>query len=208
MNPRPPCRRHGVTVIELLVALAAGLVVLAAAWSLFFSTALSGKKTQALSAAVQSGAMIVAAINDDWANIVPQPLPGTVVSFTPPDPDLASFRLSRRKKESVGIFRDDQYIDDHVIEVEYRAQRDAKTRLFEIVRIEGGDESTAVRFGGALARDVRFSRFVPSASGMQFVRIAVILVGENDGEGRDRSRGTLFTTLLPIPRRPNDPAEM
>lgn len=200
-------RRHAFTVVEAIVALLVSVVVLAAAWTMFFSTAGTSARAQQMAAEAQAAAQLLHELELDFANVVPQPLrDGTVVidEATPGVKRLGILRANTARGAEVTFEAPDVMPARPAVQVWYAAVKNANDEPYEILRYGDGG---VTRFAGVRAADVVF-RFVPETPAAEdapvpdqrenFVRVALLLAGEN---AQDK-RATVMTGLYHVPRPP------
>jgi Tfp pilus assembly protein PilV len=201
---------RGFTIPEVMFYMLINTVVLTAAYNLMTSTAKESKKAQGLSAAVQAGALIFHALENDLANIVPEQRSGAVysedIAVDESHPGYQEVTFSRRHPQAKLEFDSAlTQIPNSGIEVHYVARQEADS-LWTVVRYLGAMEPrNATYFTGAYATAVRFSTL--DYNNRHFLRVSLMLVGED--EQRDPhhtvaanvAKPYLLTALHYIPKK-------
>lgn len=200
--------RKAFTFVEALVAMTVSGVVLYAAWSLFFSTTTTTRRSMDIASASQAAAQLLHELELDFANVVPQPLrDGTVAidEATPGVKRLGILRANTTRELQVSFDAPDVMPARPAVQIWYAAVKNANDEPYEIMRYGDG---TLTRFAGVYAKDVTF-RFVPEAPASadapvpdqreNFVRVALLLTATPT---TDPAPGIVMTGLYHVPRPP------
>jgi hypothetical protein len=196
--------RTAFTFVEVLVGALIATSVIATAYVLLQASIKGGKKAQDLSSAVQSGAMLLHVLETDLANYIPVSSGTDPVGIDESDNEIAL--EFNRKDTSTKIDFDNwtQWKTETDYSVKYHAAKNDKG-LWEIQRIPQGREAESMHFGGVWARTVRFTAFSLKEKNQWFMRVAMLLMGDNVNPAQvdavNRPKPCLMTALYYLPMK-------
>jgi type II secretory pathway pseudopilin PulG len=193
--------RAAFTLVETVVTVLVVVVVIGIAYSMLTTTMREGRKAQGLSGAVQAGAIVLHALQTDLANLVKKGSAGedAIVGEYSPSEDTWRLSFNRRKEKLEFDYREDGAGGDWG-QVEYVARRSPSgSGLYEIVRLWDGREA---KLSGAYAIAVEFKPLKDPLKGQRFIRINMLLVGDDVNPANvpeaNRAKPYLLTLLCEV----------
>jgi len=180
-------RNRGLTLVEMIISMIVGLSVIAAVFVIFRHTRLFGQRAQDTMAATQAAALLMTALQDDMANIIPEDdADSTVFTVEDATGSRKELHIKRRHPESPMGFNSwvideaSQLPDDKQpgVLVRYIAELDQELKIYRITRDQGGQaEADRRKFAGIFAEDVRFTKIVDDNLQL-FMRVSMLIYGE------------------------------
>jgi len=197
-------KSRGFTLVELAVGAVISLTVIGAAYVLLTASVKTGRKSQDLSAAVQSGAMLLHVLETDLANYIPVSSGTDPVGISETENEIA-LEFNRKDTSTKIDFENwTQWKTETDYSVKYHAAKNDKG-LWEIQRIPQGKEAEAMHFGGVWAQAVRFTAFSLKEKNQWFMRVAFLLMGDNvnpaEVDSFNRPKPYLMTALYYLPMK-------